>query len=186
MEKSNKNFNDLELVAEFGALLDTNEIVIYDISPTKEGSDGKRYFQLYISQKQTTKSEASALDELLLGYGTRTQIQRSIRNVDEVIAKDRKIEFAIGKKLGECLGIEDLFIKVTHTTTKPYADAQPVKARIKDVLTVMADSTNTPIYAITKVEVMGTEGIQHDKVKLQEYVVSKNITLLEKEGVLEN
>ena len=186
MEGTGKNFNDLELVEAFGKELETGAIIIHDISPEKEGKDGKLYFQLYISQKQTTSSAASPLDILLLGYGTRTTIQRSIRNVDATVAKDRKIEFAISKKLGECLGIEDLYIKVTHTVTKPYDGANPVKARIKDVLTVMADSTNTPIYAITKVDVMGVEGIQHDKVKLQEYVVSKNITLLEKEGVLEN
>ena len=185
MEKSNKNFNDLELVEAFGAQLDTNEIIIHDISPVKEGSDGKKYFQLYISQKQSTKSEVSSpLDELLLGYGTRTQIQRSIRNVDAEVSKGFKFE--TGKKLGDVLGIEDLYIKVTHTRVKPYDSAQPIKTKIDGELVVMSDSDNNPIYSTTKVDIKGDEGIIHDKVKLQQFTVSKNITLLEKEGVLEN
>jgi hypothetical protein len=155
----NVRANDIEILANFKAQLESGKTFVHAISEPRTNAAGQSFFQLYIIQQQKTiNTNISELDVVSLGWDKeRINNVRSIRNIDVKQLSHPDVASWVGIGNYVTLNGQVVNIQREHTLDKPYANAEPIKNKNADgtwniMCYVDEDGVETmkPVYQITK------------------------------------
>lgn len=117
------NLKDVELRKTFASQIATGSpFVVAVTEPKVSPKDGEEYLQLYIAQEVVSQTKASDIDEELLGWGKKINIERTIRNVKLSALTEESAK--VWCKVGSIL--EGKNLEIHHTLVKPYDTANPI------------------------------------------------------------
>jgi hypothetical protein len=155
----NVRANDLEIMSNFKAQLESGKTFVHAISEPRMNAAGKSFFQLYLVQQQKrTNENISELDVVALGWDKeRITNVRSIRNIDVEQLSHPDVASWVGIGNYITLNGQAVNIQREHTLDKPYPNAEPIKNKNADgtwnimcFINEDGEETMKPVYQITK------------------------------------